>query len=256
MKNYSTILQRAAMLFSVNALCAAGTLSAQAPVQKDNPASPGEESTANAPDSCSKELLLSYFPEVFVTQTLIKFNVPQEKHAAIVKSLSNKDKDVVKQVEEKASAMNPNPLKDRDPSQRQVAIKIFRETLLQVFGDTMRDNGVSDTTKIQSMLDDIQQQKAKNFASCMEKQRTLMPEKNKQTSSRDSRSYSLADNTKEAKQMDDKTSKSKAGTDDDDDDDDDFDDEDTEEPGKTTKDTTKPESKPGTPVESPKPKPE
>ena len=122
-------------------------------------------------DECSKELLLAYFPEVFVTETLKKFNVPQNKWDAIKRDLTNKDKDVIKIVEEKASKMRrfPNPLKD--PQQRQAAVKIFRETLLQIFGDTMRANGISDQSQIQSMLDDIQQQKAKRFAKCMEKQR-------------------------------------------------------------------------------------
>jgi len=120
-------------------------------------------------DECSKELLLAYFPEVFVTETLKKFNVPQDKWDGIKKDLTSKDKDVIKIVEEKASKMDPNPLKD--PQQRQAAVKIFRETLLQIFGDTMRANGISNQSQIQSMLDDIQQQKAKRFAKCMEKQR-------------------------------------------------------------------------------------
>lgn len=126
-------------------------------------------------DACSKELLLAYFPETFVSETLRKFNVPQEKQDAIVKDLASKDKEVVKLVEEKASKLTPNPLKDRSPEQRQVAVKIFRETLFEVFSTSLKANGFTDTNQIQSMLDDIQQQKAKNFAQCMEKQKSLLP---------------------------------------------------------------------------------
>lgn len=120
-------------------------------------------------DECAKELLLSYFPEPIVTDTLKRFSIPQDKWAAIASTLSTKDKDVVKMVEEKAAAMNPNPLKD--PQQRPAAVKLFRETLFQVFSDALKENGISDTTKFQVMLDDIQQQKAKKFAMCMEKQK-------------------------------------------------------------------------------------
>lgn len=121
-------------------------------------------------DECSKELLLAYFPETFVTETLKKFNIPQDKWDSIKKELNSKDKDVIKTVEQKASQLDPNPLKD--PQQRQAAVKIFRETLLQIFGDVLRANGINDPKQIQSMLDDIQQQKAKRFAQCMEKHKT------------------------------------------------------------------------------------
>ena len=125
---------------------------------------------ADAPstaDDCARELLLSYFPAPIVNETLKRFNIPQDKWDQISKSLASKDKDVVKTVEQKASTMNPNPLKD--PQQRQAAVKLFRDTLLQVFSDAMKENGVTDADKYQAMLDDIQQQKAKMFAMCMER---------------------------------------------------------------------------------------
>lgn len=125
-------------------------------------------------DDCSKELLLAYFPKQFVNETLKKFNVPQDKWDSINKALSEKDKEVIKIVEEKAAQMNPNPLKD--PQQRQAAVKIFRETLLQIFSDVMKANGISDEQQIQAMLDDVQQQKARRFAQCMERQRGAQPQ--------------------------------------------------------------------------------
>jgi hypothetical protein len=120
-----------------------------------------------AQDECVRELLLSYFPEPIVNETLKKFNVPQDKWPAIVKALGQKDKEVVKLVEEKAAKMTPNPLKDA--KERQAAVKLFRDTLLEVFSDSMKANGMTDTSQFQAMLDDIQQQKAKKFAMCMEK---------------------------------------------------------------------------------------
>lgn len=116
---------------------------------------------------CSKDLLLAYFPEVFVKETFTKFNISKEKWDAIIKSLNEKDKDVIKMVEEKASKMNPNPLKD--PQQRQAAVKLFRETLLEIFSSVLKANDIQDDGKIASMLDDIQQQKAKRFAMCIKR---------------------------------------------------------------------------------------
>lgn len=131
-------------------------------------------------DECSKEILLSYFPEPFVTPTLKKFNVPQDKWDAIVKGLAEKNKDVLRLVEEKASKLDPNPFKGFDPSQRAAAVKIFRETLTQVFGEVLKANGVTDDTQIAQMLEDIQKQKAANFAKCREKEMHNMQQSGQQ----------------------------------------------------------------------------
>ncbi len=124
----------------------------------------------NQDEQCSKNILLSYFPDPFVKETLKRFDVPQKDWDAIVSELGVRDKEIIKQVEAKAEKITPNPLKD--PQQRQAAVKIFRDTLLENFSAVMNVHGVKDEKKIQSMLDDIQQQKAKRFAQCMEAQRT------------------------------------------------------------------------------------
>lgn len=121
-------------------------------------------------DECSRELLLTYFPEPFVKETLQTFDIPETKWDAIQKGLASRDKDVIQQVEKKAAEMNPNPLKD--PQTRQAAVKLFRETLLTLFSDVMRENGITDEKQIQAMLDSIQLQKAQRFAKCLQKQPT------------------------------------------------------------------------------------
>lgn len=120
-------------------------------------------------DDCGKEVLLAYYPGVFVEETLLRFQVPKEEWAAILSELADRDKQIIKQIEEKASQMKSNPL--LDPQQRQVAVKLFRETLLDNFGAVLRSHGVTDEKQIQSMLDDIQEQKAKRFARCMEQRK-------------------------------------------------------------------------------------
>lgn len=119
-------------------------------------------------EECAQEILLAYFPSIFVKETLSKFKVPQEQWEAINRELSIRDKEIIKKVEAKAAKMNSNPLKD--PQQRQAAVKIFRETLFENFAEVLKSNGVKDENQIQMMLDDIQQQKAKRFARCMQQQ--------------------------------------------------------------------------------------
>lgn len=116
---------------------------------------------------CSKEMLMSYFPEEYVKQTLDKFSIPQAQRAGIINELSEKDHLVISTVEERAAKMDPNPL--RDPQHRKTAVKLFRDTLYDLFSQVMQAHGVNDKEKIAQMLDYMQQQKAKAFASCMDK---------------------------------------------------------------------------------------
>lgn len=138
--------------------------------------SPGFLAADAPPDACSKELLISYFPQVFVTETLKKFDIPHDKWDSIIKGLADKDPEVLRAVEDKASKMEPNPFKDRSAQQRQIAVKIFRETLFEKFNDVLKANGITDAKQVQAMLDDIALQKAKNFAACIEKQKHEAPE--------------------------------------------------------------------------------
>ena len=143
------------------ALCATASL-ALSQAQANERSAPGA-----VVDECSKELLLSYFPETFVDATLKKFDIPEDQWKAINSELASKNDSVIKIVEEKASTMDPNPLKD--PSQRQAAVKLFRDTLFDVFYGVLKEHGVTDEQKAKSMLEDIQHQKAIRFAECMEK---------------------------------------------------------------------------------------
>jgi hypothetical protein len=58
--------------------------------------------------------------------------------------------------------------------------------LLQVFSEALQANGITDTKQVQAMLDDIQQQKARNFAQCMEKQKAAMQQQGNQQEPADS----------------------------------------------------------------------
>lgn len=135
-----------------------------------SPAHALDKEPANpAIDECSRELIMAYFPEQFVKETLKKFNVPEDQWGAIVTELNAKDKDVISIVEEKASKIDPNPLKD--PSQRLQAVKIFRDTLFEIFSGVLKQHGVTDEAQIQQMLTDVNKQKTARFTQCVERQR-------------------------------------------------------------------------------------
>lgn len=175
-------------------------------------------------EECSKELLLSFFPDEFVVEVLQKYQISKEKWEPIVKGLKEKNDDVLKLIDEQASKMDPNPLKD--PSQKQVAVKIFRESLLQVFSSVLIANGVTDNQKIQSMLGDIQQLKTKRFAQCIESQKSPITPAASSTPASPTATETgnkLAENEKDVKKDTSKTDKKSSDKDDDDDEDDDDD---------------------------------
>ncbi len=104
---------------------------------------------------------MSYFPEPFVLDALKRYEVKEEFWADIQMQLKAKESQVIPLVESKALAEDGDVL--FNPKKRSLAAKLFKETLMELFSDVMRENGVTDPQKIQAMLDDIQLQKGKKF---------------------------------------------------------------------------------------------
>lgn len=117
---------------------------------------------------CTKQNLMTFFPEPVVKAVLSQYQVSQADADTIAKELAQKDQDVVKIVENKASNMQPNPFKD--PTQRDLAHKVFKETLYEVFANTMKAHGFKDEDQIQTMLEEIRATKGKLFVECILKE--------------------------------------------------------------------------------------
>lgn len=115
--------------------------------------------------SCSKEELKTFFPEPVVRSVLIKANVPEEDANSIATELSKKNSQWGKIIREKAAKLTPNPLDDL--SQRDIGLKIYRETLYEVFSQMLKAHGISDEDKIQNMLDEIRETKSRLFLECV-----------------------------------------------------------------------------------------
>lgn len=113
---------------------------------------------------CSKDVLLPFFPKVFLNEALKKYEVPADQWVGIANDLAAKDKEVILLVEEKANKMNPNPLKD--PSKRTESVKLFDETLQKIFADVLHAHGVNDEAKIQAIFNEVKQERMKRFSEC------------------------------------------------------------------------------------------
>lgn len=130
--------------------------------------SPAVESTDSI--NCSKEELMSFFPQPVVQAVLLQAKFSNEEAAAISKELSQKNPDLVKMIDEKASKMDPNPFKDL--SQRDQGLKIYRETLYEVFSKVLKVHGIADEDQAHALLEEIRASKSKHFIECIRKQQT------------------------------------------------------------------------------------
>lgn len=127
-------------------------------------AQPSEETL----NKCTKEELMTFFPQQVVESVLLKAHVQKEKAESISKELSQKDRELSKIVENKASKMEQNPFKDL--SQRDLAVKIYRETLYEVFAKVLKAHGITNDDQIQSLLEEMSAAKSKLFIDCIKKQ--------------------------------------------------------------------------------------
>ena len=118
--------------------------------------------------SCSRKELETFFPEPVVRSVLLKSNLSEEDANSIAAELAEKNSQWSKIIREKAAKLTPNPLEDL--SQRDIGLKIYRETLYEVFSQMLKAHGISDEDKIQNMLDEIRETKSKWFMECIRNQ--------------------------------------------------------------------------------------
>ena len=125
--------------------------------------------TLLASPSCTKEELMKFFPQPIVMNVLVTDAHLSEKDAeAISKELAIKDNSLTQLVDEKASQQKPNPF--NDSSQRDKAIKIYQETLFEVFAKVLKEHGINDEQQMRSLLDEIRTLKSKMFIECIRQQ--------------------------------------------------------------------------------------
>lgn len=124
--------------------------------------------TSSSSLNCTKEQLMTFFPQPIVESVLMEAKIPEEQAKEIARELSQQDRELVKKVEEKAVKWDPNPFSDL--SQRDLAIKIYNETLYEVFSKILKSHGIPNDNQIQTLLDKVREMKSKLFIDCIRNQ--------------------------------------------------------------------------------------
>ena len=90
----------------------------------------GEESSED-PSWCTREVLMTFFPEPVVRTVLVEHGISRTQAAQVAKGLATKDSDILQRIEMKSAKMQTQPYIDM--SQREAAVQLFKETLYEVF---------------------------------------------------------------------------------------------------------------------------
>lgn len=126
---------------------------------------------------CSKEELMKFFPQPIVKGVLMNdAHLPEQEADSIAQELAKADQRLEKMVDEKAARYNPNPLKNL--GQRDQAIKIYQETLFEVFASTLKSHNIKDESQIRFLLEEIRSIKSKMFVDCIRQQYDFSPPAN------------------------------------------------------------------------------
>lgn len=126
----------------------------------------GEELHANKEVlKCTQEELMHFFPSQIVESILIKADIPKDKAESIALTLSKKEKELSKILESRSEKLTENA--SNIASQREAVSKIYHESLYEVFSKVMNENGVTDSHRIQQMLDELQDTRSQLFLECI-----------------------------------------------------------------------------------------
>jgi len=130
-------------------------------------------------DDCANFLLISYFPESIVNEVLSAYQVSQGLWPAINADLAEQSDVVVNIDEKKAASMKSNPM--YDVTQENATANVYRQSLFEVFSQTMNKYGIDRPEQIEAMLDEIQYKKGELYDDCMQKKQKalkLTPDEN------------------------------------------------------------------------------
>lgn len=130
---------------------------------------PGVETQSIAidPSTCTKEDLMVFFPQPIVKAVLIRHHFSDSDAEHIAKMLAGKQSEIIHIIENKASQVHPNPFEDL--SQRDVALKIFKETLYQVLRQVLQTYQKTNKEEIQAILEDTRVVRGRLFIECIKR---------------------------------------------------------------------------------------
>lgn len=124
-----------------------------------------ESDSLEEPVKCTKEELINFFPQQVVEHVLIKAKIPRDKAHKIAVELSQKNMELLNTVEEKSSHLQKN-LSNNSNLQDQT-IKIYGDTLHDMFTKVLKAYGIDDETQAQNLLEQIRLERSKHFIECL-----------------------------------------------------------------------------------------
>lgn len=122
----------------------------------------------NPEKDCSDDILMLFFPKIFVEEVLKDHQIDKQKIEAIAKELSTIDPAVIKLIEERAKTMKPNPLEDMEA--REARDELFSNALLKVFGDVLSRYDIKDRDVQIKMIEEIQNKRLSRWKECIDSQ--------------------------------------------------------------------------------------
>jgi len=123
---------------------------------------------------CFKDLQVNFFNENVVYQALSLYRIPQGLWAPISQNLKIRSNQVPERMRKITAAMVPNPL--NYPMQNEIASKLLKQVLLDVFYETMTKYQVNERPTADFVFDYIFTQQLPKMINCFgEDARKLAP---------------------------------------------------------------------------------
>lgn len=120
---------------------------------------------------CTKEELINFFPAQIVEKILIENHLSQADAQKVAVLLSHQDLELIRSVEAKVYNLDMGALNDL--SSREKAVEIYTETIRDLFSKTVQPYGIVDPKQIQTMLDQIKDERSQLFVGCLLDKKTF-----------------------------------------------------------------------------------
>lgn len=114
--------------------------------------------------TCAQEVLFRFFPKEITLEAMRENGLTGENAESVASVLWNSDNTIIREIEDRASKMDPNPL--LDDGSPEVRAKLFKEVATDVFMKALTDEGFQDTSKALQIFDAVQEARFVQFQKC------------------------------------------------------------------------------------------
>jgi len=114
--------------------------------------------------ACYRDLELNFFRANLVNETLSMHSISQSNWNLINQELQRNVRRVPEIVRARAKQMIPNPLDT--PFDREIALQLLQEVLLEVFSETLSLFQITNQNKVEEMFQYIREQQIERLTHC------------------------------------------------------------------------------------------